>query len=177
MSTPRPQRQAPPLTVPLTNGDDWSLHDHPPDALTMIVFYRGLHCSICKRYTRKFQSLLDDFEEHGVEVIAVSMDPRERAEHTVDAWGLDRLPVGYGLTEEQARRWGLYLSHSIKDKEPELFSEPGLFLVKPDGMLYYAATSSMPYGRPDPEEMARAIPSLLERDYPARGEVGAPETV
>lgn len=176
MNTPSPRQDAPPLTVPLTTGEEWSLHDRTPDHFTLIVFYRGLHCPICKGYARQFQSLLDEFEERGVEVVAVSMDDRERAEQTVDEWSLDRLPVGYGLSEADARRWGLYLSRGVKDAEPGLFSEPGLFLVEPDGTLYYAAVNSMPFGRPDPDELLDGLDFVLKNDYPARGEVEARQT-
>lgn len=137
----------------------------------MIVFYRGLHCPVCKKYSSKLDDLIEDYNERGIEVVLVSMDTKERAQKSVDDWGIDHTPVGYGLSETQAREWGLYLSNSIKDDEPELFSEPGLFLVRPDGKLYYAAVNSMPFGRPDLEEMLQAIDFVQNNDYPARGEV------
>ncbi|MEP2447695.1 MAG: AhpC/TSA family protein, partial [Balneola sp.] len=69
----------------------------------------------------------------------------------------------------------LYLSNAINDNEPELFSEPGLFLIRPDGELYYSAINSMPFGRPVFKDMLRAIDFIQENDYPARGEVNAME--
>jgi len=47
-------------------------------------------------------------------------------------WAVEELPIGYGLSKEQAKEWGLYLSTGINEKEPELFSEPGMFLIKAD---------------------------------------------
>ena len=49
--------------------------------------------------------------------------------------------VGYGLPLKDARAWGLYISTSRGKtsagiEEPALFSEPGLFLVRPDSTLY-----------------------------------------
>jgi len=32
--------------------------------------------------------------------------------------------------------------------EPDRFNEPGLYIVRPDGTLYWGATSTMPFGRP-----------------------------
>ncbi len=48
--------------------------------------------------------------------------------------------------------------------------KPGLFLVKPDGTLYWASVSAMPFARPHFDEIARAIDFALNRNYPARGE-------
>lgn len=166
-----PRQQAPSLSFSLTDGESWELQAQQPENFTLIVFYRGLHCPVCKGYNRELNTLLEQFAERGVEVVAVSMDDEQRAKKTVEEWGLDDLSVGYELTEEQARRWDLYLSEGINEEEPDLFSEPGLFLVKPDGTLYYAARNSMPFGRPDLEGMLQGIDFVTENDYPARGEV------
>lgn len=168
---PVPETPSPELTFKLTNGELWSLTDKNPEAFTMIVFYRGLHCPVCKSYTNTLNDLVDDYADRGIEIVTVSMDTEERARTSVQDWGITDLDVGYGLTEEQARNWGLYLSHSIKDEEPELFSEPGLFLVRPDGELYYTAVNSMPFGRPDLESLLQAIDFIQENNYPPRGEV------
>jgi len=62
---------------------------------------------------------------------------------------------------------------TLAEQEPDLFGEPGLFLVRPDGTLYYAATSSMPFARPDLEDLIEAFDFVIGNDYPARGEVPA----
>jgi peroxiredoxin len=152
-------------------GGEWSLADRSPDNFSMLVFYRGLHCPVCRRYLRELEGLVTDYSERGVETVAVSMDDRDRAERAREEWELSELPLGYGLDEETARAWGLYLSAAIKEEEPELFSEPGLFLVEPDGEIYYAAINSMPFGRPSLEEMLKSVDFVLGKEYPARGEV------
>ena len=168
---PVPQTQAPELSFQLTNGEQWSLTDQNPEAFTMIVFYRGLHCPVCKNYTNTLDDLVDDYAERGIDIVTIRMDTEKRARKAVQDWNIKNLDVGYGLSEEQARNWGLYISNSIKDEEPELFSEPGLFLVQPDGEFYYAAVNSMPFGRPDLESLLQAIDFIQENNYPARGEV------
>lgn len=151
----------------------WDLADATPETFSMLVFYRGLHCPVCKDYLQTIDGLFDEFRNEGVEVAALSMDSRERAERSKREWGIERLPIGFDLDESTARRWGLYLSDSIKDAEPRRFSEPGLFLVRPDRTLHYVAINSMPFGRPDPEEMLKAIRFIVKKDYPARGRVAA----
>jgi peroxiredoxin len=172
-----PRQDAPSLSISLTTGGTWSLGARVPEDFTMIVFYRGLHCPVCQTYLSTLDQLVDDYRAAGTHPIAVSMDDEERAQRAVEEWGLETLPVGYGLSEEDARQWGLYLSEGIKEDEPVLFSEPGLFLVRPDGTLYYAAVNSMPFGRPDPEGLLESIRWIEEHDYPARGEVRAQPAV
>lgn len=170
MTTLTPGAPTPDLNVDLVGGGSFKLADAEPENFTMVVFYRGLHCPVCKQYNKQLQSLLDDYADKGVEVVAVSMDDEERATKSVEDWGVDELRTGYGLTEETAREWGLYMSNAIKDEEPATFSEPGLFLVNPDGTLFYAAVNSMPFGRPDLEDFVGKVGWILENDYPARGQ-------
>jgi hypothetical protein len=42
--------------------------------------------------------------------------------------------------------------------------------VKPDGTLYWASISTMPFARPHFDEMGQAIDFVLNKNYPARGE-------
>lgn len=166
----KPRTQTPKLSLPLINGTQWELKNQTSDGFTMIVFYRGLHCPVCKRYLEELKTKLTDFGERDVNVIAVSMDTEEKAKKTAEEWDIASLPIGYELSKESAKKWGLYLSEGIKDTEPELFSEPGLFLVKSDGSLYCSSVQTMPFARPPFGELLKAIDFIKEKDYPARGE-------
>lgn len=81
-------------------------------------------------------------------MLAVSGHEEERAQRAHEDWGIAGLDVGYGLSIERMREWGLFVSAGITDEEPAQFGEPGLFLVSPDGRVFYEALSSMPFGRP-----------------------------
>jgi len=59
----------------------------------------------------------------------------------------------------------------VKPSEPDLFSEPGWFLVRPDGTIYCASIQSMPIARPETKQILTAVTFVLDKDYPARGEV------
>lgn len=172
---PMPGHPAPALTFDVLGVPEsrWDLAKAEPETFSLLIFYRGLHCPICKTYLQKFDAMFDDFAKLGVEFSALSMDPRERAEQAMKEWGIDNLPIGYGIAEATARRWGLYISESIKDGEPRRFNEPGLFLVRPDGELHYVAINSMPFGRPEPDAMLKAISFILDEEYPARGRLAA----
>lgn len=166
-----PRRPVPALEVPLVGGGTWRLAEQSPRHFTMIVFYRGLHCPICAGYLADLEGRIDDFAERGVSVVAISADEEDRARKAKDAWKLDKLPLGYGLSLAKGREWGLYVSSARSDKEPALFTEPGLFMVRPDGTLYLGSAQTMPFARPPFTDVLKALDFVVENDYPARGEV------
>ena len=81
------------------------------------------------------------------------------------------LPIGYDLSIETGRQWGLYVSRGRPGTtEPAMFCEPGFFIVESDATLYWAATASMPFARPRVDDVLHALDAIVERGYPARGE-------
>jgi peroxiredoxin len=166
----RPGQPAPELIVDLLSGSTYDLADQAPAAFTMVVFFRGLHCPVCQVQLRELDRRLDELTERGVDVVAVSGETRERTGQIRDAWRLRRLDLGYGLTEEQMRAWGLFVSRGINDNEPPVFNEPALFLIEPDGTVYYESILSMPAGRPRLDDVLGGIDYWTAHDYPARGE-------
>lgn len=170
MSTVKPREATPSLDVDTLDGGRFSLDEQDPEAFTMVVFYRGLHCPVCKKYLGELDRLHDDFRGQGVEVIAVSGDTEERALEAREKWGLESVPIGYGLEIEKMREWGLFVSRGEGEEEPELYGEPGLFLIRADETVYYEAINSMPFGRPELREMLAAVGNVKEMDIPAHGE-------
>lgn len=137
----------------------------------MVVFYRGRFCSICRTYLRSIDRKADDFSSLGVSsILACSGDSKEEAEATVKEWELQHLTIGYGVTIAEMRRWGLFISKKIKPEETDIFGEPGLFLIRPDGILYYSAINSMPWGRPAISELLAGLENVIKKNYPPRGE-------
>ena len=168
--TMKPNQPVPGLDVPLVGGGRFRLADSRPSAFTMVVFYRGYHCPICKTYLRDLDGRIDEFAALGVEAVAITSDAADRAVKTVEEWKLARLQVGYGFGIAEGRAWGLFVSRAISEKEPPEFIEPGLFLIRPDGRLYASAIQSMPFARPNFADVAAAVRFVKERGYPARGE-------
>jgi peroxiredoxin len=171
----KPRQPVPALEVETLNGA-WSLSEQNPGSFTMVVFYRGLHCPICSRYIGELDRLTGDFDEIGVSPLVLSTDTRERAEQARKDWDLKNLNIGYGVSVEQCREWGLHRSAgrgltSIGIEEPAEFNEPGIFIVRPDKTLYWAQISTMPFARPHFREIIGGLKFALEKDYPARGEL------
>jgi peroxiredoxin len=86
----------------------------------MIVFFRGLHCPVCRAQLSELDSRLDELHSRGIDVIAVSGETRERTTRLAQEWQLERLPLAYGLTEDQMRAWGLFVSRGRDENEPAL---------------------------------------------------------
>ncbi|MBL4768078.1 MAG: redoxin family protein [Rhodobacteraceae bacterium] len=164
-----PDTPVPGLSVETVGGNRWELSAQQPENFTMVVFYRGLHCPVCKSYLQKLEGLLKDYEAVGISTIAISMNDKALAEQAASEWELGDLKLGYGLSEDDARAWGLYISKAFKDVEADIFCEPGLFWVRPDGRLYLVDVSNMPWARPDLEFLVSKVTYALENDYPARG--------
>lgn len=171
-----PRQKVPSLSVPLVGGGTWSLADQSPENFTMVVFYRGLHCPICGKYLKDLDTKLADFAKRGVNVVVVSSDDEDRATEAKAKWELENIHLGYGLDLDTAREWGLYISTSngmtsSGYEEPAVFSEPGLFLVRPDGTLYFGTVQTMPFARPAFDQILGALDFVIAKNYPARGEV------
>lgn len=174
-----PRQNVPALDLPLVGGGRFLLGDPPAPRFDLIVFYRGLHCPVCATYLFELEQLTPAFAERGVSALAVSSDNADRAHAMAVKVGARSLRVAYGLSLASARRWGLFLSASrgqtsIGVEEPALFSEPGVFLVQPDGRLYYAAVQTMPFARPNFKDLLTALDFAIRTDYPARGEFAGP---
>ncbi|WP_034925587.1 redoxin domain-containing protein [Gillisia sp. CAL575] len=165
-----PRKEVPELVVDTVNGMTWDLRDQQPKNFTMVVFYRGLHCPVCKSYLEELNSKIDSFRDKGVNVICISTNTRSIAEETTMKWDVEKLTIGFDFSIENARKWDLFISDGISDNEPDVFFEPALFLIKPDRTLYAASIQSMPFARPKFDELLKSISFVLNEDYPARGE-------
>lgn len=170
-----PRYPVPALNVALTTGERFVLGAAPAPHFDMVVFYRGLHCPICAKYLLELERLAPEFAQRGVNLLAVSSDDADRGQLMAEKIKASGVKLGHGMSLKTAREWGLNISAgrgktSIGIEEPALFSEPGVFLVRPDGTLYYGAVQTMPFARPSFQDLLGAVDFAIAKDYPARGE-------
>ena len=166
----KPGDTAPDIDLPLTIDARFKLSDQSPEQFTMLVFYRGKHCPICKRYLTEIGSRLREITDRGVNVFAVSMDDEDRAMVVDKEWDTGDLPLVYDMSEDMAREWGLFISSKREgSEEPDTFSEPGLFLIRPDRTVYFAQVQSAPFTRPDLDQLMDGLDIIKKNDYPPRG--------
>lgn len=168
----KPRQKTPNLRVPLVQGGIWSIDERKPTHFTVIVFYRGVHCPLCKQYVTELDRLIPEFHAAGAsEVIAVSGDDVDRARKALVEWDIKNVPIGYSQTLDSMRDWGLYISKAIREGQPNEFGEPAMFILRPDQTLYAAIQTTMPFMRPNLKEAIETIKWVIANDYPARGEV------
>ena len=110
----------------------------------------------------------DELSVRGIDVIGISAETRERSEQLQADRKLERLPIAHGPTEPSMREWGLFVSRGRSDDEPALFNEPGLFLIEPDGKVYYESILSMPAGRPRLDDRLYGIDYWTKIGYRSR---------
>jgi len=168
--TIHPGDTAPNLEIATTGGEALRLPGALlADRLTMLVVYRGLHCGICKQYLAELAMQAQALRKLGVEVIAASSDPLQKARVAQTDWTGNRLRFGYGLTEEHGRLLRLFLTAKRKDGEPDRFFEPGMYLFDAAGKVLFVAVGNMPFGRPPIAEMVSRIEWMLANGVPPRG--------
>ena len=139
------------------------------DKYQMVIVYRGKHCPVCKNYLGGFMEIQQNFADANTDVVVISGDPEEKAQADVDEFGWD-FAVGYGLSQDQMRDLGLYISEPRSEKETDRpFPEPGLFVVNPEGKVQVVDISNAPWTRPDLARVANGLKYVQANDYPIRG--------
>lgn len=140
----------------------------PGDRWSMLFVYRGRHCPRCKAFLGRLNAALPEWQAL-MDVAVVSADPEEkaRADQAEFGWTFD---LGYGLSEEQMRSLGLYVSDPLSDAETDArFAEPGTFAIRPDGTLMLADISNGPSARPDLADLLDGMRFNIENNRPVRG--------
>ncbi|MFK7838063.1 MAG: peroxiredoxin-like family protein [Sulfitobacter sp.] len=148
----------------LTLGAPRGAHDWQ-----LVVVYRGLHCPLCKKYLAQLDEMVSDFNALGVDVVAVSGDPEDKAQAMVAEKELS-LAMGYGLSVAQMAALGLYISDPRSAQETDQpFPEPGLFVVNAQGNIQILDISNAPFARPDLASLLGGLKFVRANDYPVRG--------
>lgn len=169
---PVPGMPAPGFAAATTAGNRWELGSPTQAKMTLLIFYRGSFCSYCRRNLEDFDARARDFSDRGVDVVFASADDESQAGFAVENWNVKNLRICYGLTVRQMEEWGVFISAGNSAmKQAEVFSEPGLFLVKNDMTLLYEVLNSAPFGRPAASDMIAMLDFMESKGsaFPQRG--------
>ena len=146
------------LSKPL-EGKDWQ----------MIVVYRGRHCPLCTRFLNQLAGYKSRLNEIGIDLVAASGDSKEQLEEHTSRLDVN-FPLYYGLTLEEMKSLGLYISHPRSEQETDHpFAEPGLYIINEKGTLQVVDISNNPFVRPDLENLVSGLEWIRKNDYPIRG--------
>lgn len=138
----------------------------------LLVIYRGKHCPLCKQYLTTLNGMQKDFAEAGISVWALSSDPLDRAKEEASQNGWT-LPILAGLSEDEMRTVGLYISSPRSPEETDRnFAEPATFVINPDGKVQIVEVSNAPFARPDLKGLLDGIRFVMAKNYPVRGIAG-----
>lgn len=167
----------PPIRATDLDGETRDLSQPTGDAdWMMLVVYRGRHCPMCTRYLNALETIRPRLAEIGVDLAAVSADSAEQLAAHREKLSVS-FPLYHGLTPEQMRSLGLYISHPRSPKETDHdFAEPGLFVINADGKLQVVDISNNPFVRPEPMTLASGLAWIRRPDnnYPIRGAADYP---
>jgi len=137
----------------------------------LVIIYRGKHCPICTRYLSELNTVLPDLKKLGIDAVAVSADPHEKAVAHMEDVKPD-FPVGYDLNIAQMQQLGLYISDPRSPEETDRpFAEPGLFVINDEGKVQIVDISNAPFARPELGSMLMGLTFIRNPDnaYPIRG--------
>ena len=156
--------------MPLLSGGTYRLADRRPRLFTMVVFFRGLHCPVCRAQLSELDRRLAELEERGIDVITVSGETLERTTKLAQEWNLEHLPFAYGLTEDQMRAWGLFISRGINERRAGAIqrTRPVSDLTGSHRVLRVGPLDARRTSRLD--DLLGGIDYWTTHDYPARGE-------
>jgi peroxiredoxin len=134
-------QQFPTITASRVGGGEMTIPQSTEGKWTVLLFYRGHWCPYCRQQLIDFQRSLEQLHEIGAEVVALSVDPIEKAQETVEKHNLT-FPVLYGLNaHEIAQKIGANIN------EDPLFLQSTDFVLQPDGKIALSVYSSGAIGR------------------------------
>lgn len=144
-----------------TNGTDWQ----------MVVVYRGRHCPLCTKYLNQLESYKKRLHDNKVDLVAISADSKEQLKDHLGKIDVS-FPIYYGLTLEQMKMLGVYISVPRSEQETDHdFAEPGLFIINEEGNLHVVDISNNPFVRPELEVLTSGLEWIKnpKNNYPIRG--------
>ncbi len=131
----------PSITATRVGGGEMTIPQDLTGKWAVLLFYRGHWCPYCRQQLIDFQRNLEQLHEIGAEVVALSVDPIEKAQETVEKHNIT-FPVLYGLdAHEVAQKIGANIS------ENPLFLQATGFVLQPDGKIAVSVYSSAAIGR------------------------------
>lgn len=133
--------QFPTITAARVGGGEMTIPQDVAGKWTVLLFYRGHWCPYCRQQLLDFQQAGQQLSEIHTQVVALSVDPLEQAQQTVQRQRLS-FPVLYGL---DAHEVGEKIGASINE-DPTYLQATG-FVLKPDGTCAVSVYSSGAIGR------------------------------
>ena len=135
----------PDLKLRMLDGSEIQTKTGLKNPWNVVLFYRGFWCPFCKAQLRSFQNGLENLSAEGVGVLAISVDPLDKAKETQKETGAT-FPIAYGVpVKETAEAVGAFYNATPTHTPPYLQSTG--FILGPDGKVLVSVYSSGAIGR------------------------------
>ena len=128
--------------------------------MQMIVTYRHRNCGKCTEHLNNLSKFRQRLLDINVDLAAVSCGSKEDLQDHLTRLEVN-FPLYYGLKLEQARDLGLHISPPEPPKVEHEFSEPGLFVIYPNGQLGMVSISNNPILRPDLNVLVNTLEKVI----------------
>lgn len=145
----------PELDLTVLDRGATKLSDLAKGSWTLVYVYRGEWCPLCQAYFDRVAQARSDIAEVGLQIVAVSADPEEKARATRDQHQL-WFPIAYGASLSLATELDLYA-----DRERHHL-QPAFFLLDPERRIRHISLQSGPMARPAIGELV-ALVSAADR--------------
>lgn len=169
--------KAPVFTAVTHEGNHIALSELLDEKEVVLVFYRGAWCPYCNIHLQQFQSVYDEFEKRGVQVLGVSVDLQEPANKAVAENALSfpvisdpaadilksynlvfNVPVD--LQEKMRANYGIDLEkHS--GRNDGLIAIPATYVINQDGVIVFAYANKDYKTRTHPQEVLQVLDTLI----------------
>lgn len=167
-----PGSQFPAITATLLSGATVTLGQPGQGAdWQLVVVYRGRHCPLCTRFLHALEQAKASLEDIKVDIVAVSGDSESQLQAHIEHLNVS-FPIAYGLTLEQMKVLGLFISNPRSPQETDHpFAEPGIFVVNAEGNIQVIDISNNPFVRPDLTTLVNGLAWIRDpkNNYPIRG--------
>eukprot|EP01129_Flabellula_baltica_P014888 TRINITY_DN727_c0_g1_i1.p1 TRINITY_DN727_c0_g1~~TRINITY_DN727_c0_g1_i1.p1 ORF type:complete len:192 (-),score=20.46 TRINITY_DN727_c0_g1_i1:41-571(-) len=136
----------------------------------IVFFYRGQHCPLCTQFLININEQVESFRSIGYHVVAVSGDSEDQVKKHVEDKSID-FTICYGLTYDQMKELGLYVSDVWHNETDHPFNEPAMMVVDRESKLLLIDVANHPAVRPDLQTLVYALTGLEThvKNYPIRG--------
>jgi peroxiredoxin len=163
---PKQGEQLPTFTLPNQNDTHKSLEELLKNGPAVIVFYRGGWCPYCNLELRAYQEVLDEIQDRGATLAAISPELPDSSLSTSERNGLAfevlsdtdsryarEIGIAFTLSDELREVYGKFGLELEKHNGPGRFTLPlpSTFVVDTDGTIAYAFV--------DPDYTVRAEPA------------------
>lgn len=135
----------PDLKLKLIDGSEIQTKTELKKPFNVVLFYRGYWCPYCKMQLKTFQNGLEKLTSEGIGVLAISVDPLDKALEAQKEAGA-MFPIAYGVpVRETAETIGAFYDAAPTHTAPYLQSTD--FILGPDGKVVVSVYSSGAIGR------------------------------